>query len=39
MMNPYSEYAERMEVEQMIMSNNEMGRAAPSYVLEVWWTS
>jgi hypothetical protein len=36
MINPYSEYVERMEVERMIMSNDEMGRAAPPYVLEVW---
>jgi hypothetical protein len=28
--------AERMEVEWMIMSSGEVGRAAPPYVLEVW---
>jgi hypothetical protein len=27
--------AERMEVEQMIVSNDEVGWAAPPYVLEV----
>jgi hypothetical protein len=36
MINPYLEYAEHMEVERMIMSNDEMGRATPPYVLEVW---
>jgi hypothetical protein len=35
MINPYAKYAECMEVEQMIMSNNEVGWAAPLYVLEV----
>jgi hypothetical protein len=28
--------AECMEVEQMIVSSGEVGRAAPPYVLEVW---
>jgi hypothetical protein len=28
--------AERMEVERMIVSSGEVGRAAPPYVLEVW---
>jgi hypothetical protein len=36
MINPYSEYAERMEVEWMIASSGEVGREAPPYVLEVW---
>jgi hypothetical protein len=31
--------AEHMEVERMIVSSGEVGRAAPPYVLEVWWTS
>jgi hypothetical protein len=28
--------AERMEVERMIVSSGEVGRAAPPYILEVW---
>jgi hypothetical protein len=34
MINP-SDTTEHMEVEQMIVSSNEVGRAAPPYVLEI----
>jgi hypothetical protein len=33
---PPQNTAERMEVERMIVSSGEVGRAAPPYVLEVW---
>jgi hypothetical protein len=36
MINPYSEYRERMEVERMIVLSDKVGRAAPPYVLELW---
>jgi hypothetical protein len=35
MINPYLEYRECMEVERMIVSSDEVGRAAPPYVLVV----
>jgi hypothetical protein len=35
-MMTYQNTAERMEVERMIVSSGEVGRAAPIYVLEVW---
>jgi hypothetical protein len=35
MMKPYADTAECMEVERMIGSIDEVGRAAPSYALEV----
>jgi hypothetical protein len=35
MINPYSEYAERMEVERMIVLSGEVGRAASPNVLEI----
>jgi hypothetical protein len=36
MVKPYVEYRECMEVERMIRSIDEVGRAAPPYALEVW---
>jgi hypothetical protein len=35
MINPYSEYAEHMEVERMIAPSGKVGRAASPYVLEI----
>jgi hypothetical protein len=36
MINPTQNTAERMEVERMIVSSGEVGRAAPPYVLKIW---
>jgi hypothetical protein len=36
MINPTQNIAERMEVERMIVSSGEVGRAAPPYVLKIW---